>query len=104
MNVASWPPVDTECVKLSGVKNFLGFEGIAGLLGVTPATVRSYKRFNRLPRPDILIDGKHPGWEPATIHAWHAGRPGPGTRTDLIPEVAPKAPRRAKTEAAARPA
>lgn len=87
MNTAPWPPVSTECVKLDRVKNLLGYEGIAELLEVTPATVRSYKRYNRLPQPDILIDGKHPGWEKATIRKWMASRLGPGARTDLITEA-----------------
>lgn len=61
---------------------YLGYAGVGELLGISPATVRSYHRYalqgrNTLPPPDVMIGGL-PGWRRETIEDWNAARPGPG--------------------------
>lgn len=52
--------------------------GVAAMLGVTPATVRTYRLANRrenFPPPNAVY-GASPVWDLAAIKAWQAARPG----------------------------
>jgi hypothetical protein len=50
---------------------------VATVLGVTPATVRSYAARGVMPKPDGYL-GRTPWWYPNTICEWQAKRPGRG--------------------------
>lgn len=50
---------------------------VAALLGVTPATVRSYAARGDMPPPDGHL-GRTPWWKPRTIEQWRKQRPGQG--------------------------
>lgn len=52
-------------------------QDVALMLGVTPATVRSYSARGVMPPPDGYL-GRTPWWRPGTIKAWRAQRPGQG--------------------------
>lgn len=60
---------------------------IAEIAGVTPDTVRSYRRQGRLPPPDEDSIQDRPRWRRSTIDAWMESRPGSGARTDLASPV-----------------
>lgn len=55
----------------------LDTEGVASALGVTAATVRSYKARGVLPSPDGH-DGRAPWWYAHRISEWASSRPGRG--------------------------
>jgi hypothetical protein len=60
-------------------------EQCAAHAGITTSTWRDYVADHRAPAPLPGYD-PHTGrktWDPATVRAWHAQRPGQGTRTDL---------------------
>lgn len=62
---------------------YLSMNGVAKRLGISPTTVKTYYRDNRLPEPDAQIGtdrGKRMGWLPETIDAWNKNRPGHGGR------------------------
>lgn len=61
---------------------YLGLEGFANRLGVTVATIKSYRSRGMLPDPDTTIGGS-PGWLLATADAYQDRRRGQGFRTDL---------------------
>ena len=77
----------------------LGSAQVATRLGITVSTLRGSLcrarqeraagrgRFSLMPEPD----GRNPDgswwWYPATVDAWSAVRPGPGTRTDRFDEL-----------------
>lgn len=61
---------------------YLSTSEVAGRLGYTTNTIKSYGAKGLLPDPDALI-GTVRGWLPETIDAWNAARPGRGARTDL---------------------
>lgn len=48
---------------------------VAAALGISPASVRTYRCKGLLPPPDEIL-GRSPGWRPATIEAWAATRSG----------------------------
>lgn len=50
---------------------------VAAMLGVTPATVRSYSARGVMPAPDGHL-GRTPWWERSTIETWATNRPGQG--------------------------
>lgn len=52
------------------MKKYLSRAEVAERIGVKPDTLGRY----RLPEPDAMI-GTVRGWLPATIDAWHSGRP-----------------------------
>jgi GntR family transcriptional regulator len=56
---------------------------MAELAGVTPDTMRSYRRDGRLPPPDDESVPDRPRWRRSTFDAWKSSRPGRGSRTDL---------------------
>ena len=58
---------------------YLDLTGVADLLGLSVATVRTYRRDGRLPAPEITL-GRSPGWSEAAVREWAAGRPGKGGR------------------------
>jgi hypothetical protein len=60
-------------------KRYIGNRGIAEICNIDQATVRSYRRYNKLPEPEVWVDG-HPGWTVDTIEQWQAGRPRPNQR------------------------
>lgn len=66
------------------VRKYLGYNQVADMLGLDPATVRSYRRDGYLPQPDAVI-GDRPGWTEETIRRWQESRPGQGARTDITP-------------------
>jgi len=53
--------------------------------GITTSTWRDYVADHRAPapRPGYDPDTGRKTWDPDTVRAWHAGRPGQGARTDL---------------------
>lgn len=60
-------------------------EQCANHAGITTSTWRDYVADHRAPTP---LPGYDPDtgrktWDPATVRAWHTGRPGQGSRTDL---------------------
>lgn len=55
---------------------FLSITEVSSRLGVTRGTLASLASF---PEPDAMI-GSTRGWNPATIDAWQASRPGHGGR------------------------
>ncbi|QPX62157.1 helix-turn-helix DNA binding domain protein [Mycobacterium phage Indlovu] len=56
------------------VRQYLSRDDVAKRLGMKSA--RSLSGID-LPEPDVRV-GKHSGWLPETIDAWHAERPGRG--------------------------
>ena len=57
----------------------------AALAGVKPNTWRAYVAREQAPQPDGREElSGHPYWLASTVLAWKAGRPGQGTRTDLL--------------------
>lgn len=52
---------------------YLSITEVAEVLGLGPATIRTYRSAGRLPEPDAII-GSTPGWCRDTIEAWHAAR------------------------------
>ena len=52
---------------------------VAAYLGVSAATVSSYKTRGQMPAPDRQF-GRTPVWRPARIIEWHETRPGHGGR------------------------
>jgi len=48
-------------------------EQVAALAGITPASLREYRRRGAVPGPDGYL-GRTPWWHPATIKAWLASR------------------------------
>lgn len=56
---------------------YLDPAGVAALLGVSVATVHTYRSKGSLPEPDARF-GQTPAWLPETIAAWKAERPGQG--------------------------
>lgn len=64
---------------------------VAGRLFIKPATWRGYVKRGHAPPPDdpdenTVKERRTPRWRQSTIDAWHASRPGRGTRTDLSKE------------------
>lgn len=62
---------------------YLSMGDIAGRLGLSVNTIRSYSNKRMLPAPDALtgVAGQPVrGWLPETIDAWNAARPGHGGR------------------------
>lgn len=69
---------------------YLNLSQVEQRLGLAPKSLSSKIK---LPTPDVVVgpvndDGSIPrgtvrGWLPETVDAWHAARPGQGTRTDL---------------------
>lgn len=57
--------------------DYLDPAGVAELLGVSVATVHSYKHRGLLPEPDHRF-GQSPAWRRETIAAWKESRPGQG--------------------------
>ena len=67
-------------------REYLGAADFAARAGLAVATIRSYIRKELLPPADVVIttpSGPMRGWDPETIDAWLAARPGQGARTDL---------------------
>ena len=73
MNLAS----STDCARIGRVKEYIGMRGVAALVGISPATVRSYRRYDRLPPPDVMVDDV-PGWNESTIQQWQSLNPSTG--------------------------
>jgi predicted DNA-binding transcriptional regulator AlpA len=58
----------------------LGVADVAGIAGVTPATITAYLSRQRIPPPVTRI-GNSPVWSRPVIRQWLADRPGQGRRT-----------------------
>lgn len=56
---------------------YLDPKGFAAFVGVSPATIHTYKTKGLLPTPDAYF-GQTPVWLPATAERWKAERPGQG--------------------------
>lgn len=56
---------------------YLDPAAFAAFVGVSPATIHTYKSKGLLPEPDHHF-GQTPVWLPATAAAWKATRPGQG--------------------------
>ncbi|WP_083789901.1 helix-turn-helix domain-containing protein [Thermomonospora curvata] len=50
---------------------------VAEYLGIKVSTVSAYRARGQMPPPDLTVGRTHM-WRPATITAWHEGRPRPG--------------------------
>jgi predicted DNA-binding transcriptional regulator AlpA len=62
--------------------DYLDMAGIADLLGIDVATIRSLRSKGYLPEPDLMV-ARSPAWKRSTVEKWAAARPGQGSRTDL---------------------
>lgn len=67
------PLLPAERPEPSGPAEYLGIAEVAERMGVTAATVRSYRSRGQLPEPDVKL-GQSPGWQPSTIEAWLRSR------------------------------
>ena len=67
--------------------NYMSSAGVAKYLGLSPTTIATYQRDDRMPEPDVSI-GTPPsikyGWSKQTIDQWVAGRPGKGGRPPKV--------------------
>lgn len=52
---------------------FVSMAGIAEITGLQYQTIRVYRTRDKLPKPDMTIDGK-PLWRLSTIEAWERER------------------------------
>lgn len=56
---------------------YMDARAIAERLGVSLATVYSYRKRGFLPEPDLMV-GRSPAWRSETVEQWIATRPGRG--------------------------
>lgn len=62
---------------MAGLDDLLDSSAVAELIGVKPATIRTYRHRGDMPPPDRTI-GRTPVWLRDTIDRWLAERPGQG--------------------------
>lgn len=83
------------CPQCDTTKRFLGTSAIAAWFDVLPVTVLKWRtRYPDFPPADVVVHcarGPVYGWSAtreAELRQWHAGRTGPGHRSDLDPRRA----------------
>ncbi|WP_200931313.1 hypothetical protein [Frankia sp. R43] len=63
----------------------VGYQEMAQRAGVTPATLRRYRRLRQLPAPDDASVPSQPRWRRSTFESWLATRPSSTLRTRATP-------------------